>query len=684
MNFNMKKLFLFLAFAGLAGAAQYDVKYIQESATGSKVERTATLTPSRFQWVGATGQYEIVTADSFLTNLGGTTVGKSLFMLTNPGAITFLRINADNSVTARSGVNFLADIGAVPLTGGTLTGHLLFTDNTYDIGASGATRPRTGYFGTSVVSPLFVGNLTGNVNGLTLAGTNGSTLNIGTGGTLGTAAYTAATAYEVPLTFSTGLTRTTNTITVNAAQPGITSLGGLTTALTVPEGGTGRVTGTTAYGLIAAGTTATGAQQTLAAGATTEILVGGGAGALPVWTTANGTGAPVRETNASLTTPNIGVATGSVASIRTATEATDTSCNLVFVTASGTQTLPPVTNTSLTFNSSTAALGASIFAVGNGGVSAPSMVFPNGQGIYVRDTAKKTISFTNGSSLIFEVNTVDSVFNVDQCKLSLNAVSTGVQMYRGTDTDTGPQFLAENDYGLTAGGTQRAGVDTSGFYVGPTGAKTATISNAGAIATAGKITATLTTAQARFAYDGSNYWEPFTASNGAVTFDATGAGAGFTFSDLVIPSAGIRGTATNDNATTGNIGEIVTSTVSSGSAVSMAVSGTAYDVTSISLTAGDWDVSGNVVYNLTGATVTLWTGSFNSTSATHAAAQFLQRSSDATTALTQTAAKGMAVATRRVSVSATTTIYLVASANYSVGSVDAYGFIQARRSAHAK
>lgn len=44
-------------------------------------------------------------------------------------------------------------IGHLPLAGGTLTGHLLFTDNTYDIGASGATRPRTGYFGTSIVAP---------------------------------------------------------------------------------------------------------------------------------------------------------------------------------------------------------------------------------------------------------------------------------------------------------------------------------------------------------------------------------------------------------------------------------------------------------------------------------------------------------------------------------------------------
>lgn len=36
------------------------------------------------------------------------------------------------------------------LAGGTMTGNLLFTDNTLDIGASGATRPRTGYFGTGL------------------------------------------------------------------------------------------------------------------------------------------------------------------------------------------------------------------------------------------------------------------------------------------------------------------------------------------------------------------------------------------------------------------------------------------------------------------------------------------------------------------------------------------------------
>lgn len=91
---------------------------------------------------------------------------------------------------------------------------------------------------------------------------------------------------------------------VQANGSAIYAAGG--TDVPVTDGGTGRSTSTTAYGLIAAGTTATGAHQTLAAGATTEILVGGGASALPVWTTAQGSGAPVRATSPTLVTPALG------------------------------------------------------------------------------------------------------------------------------------------------------------------------------------------------------------------------------------------------------------------------------------------------------------------------------------------------------------------------------------------
>jgi hypothetical protein len=112
-------------------------------------------------------------------------------------------------------------------------------------------------------------------------------------------------------------------------------------ALAVAYGGSGRATGTTAYSLVATGTTATGAQQTLANGATTTILVGGGASALPVWTTATGTGAPVRATTPTLVTPVIGVAS-----------ATSLACP-TFTTSSGAMGFTPAAGSNLNITLST-------------------------------------------------------------------------------------------------------------------------------------------------------------------------------------------------------------------------------------------------------------------------------------------------------------------------------------------
>jgi hypothetical protein len=68
-----------------------------------------TAYSDRLKWDGgSTG----LTAATGRTSLGGTTVGQALFTLTNPGAITFFRGNADNTVSALSATDFKTALGA--------------------------------------------------------------------------------------------------------------------------------------------------------------------------------------------------------------------------------------------------------------------------------------------------------------------------------------------------------------------------------------------------------------------------------------------------------------------------------------------------------------------------------------------------------------------------------------------
>jgi len=140
----------------------------------------------------------------------------------------------------------------------------------------------------------------------------------------------------------------------------------------------------------------------------------------------------------------------------------------------------------------------------------------------------------------------------------------------------------------------------------------------------------------------------------------------------------IPGTTTNDNAAAGKVGEIITATLASGSAISL-TNGTSANVTSISLTAGDWDVNGTVFYVTTGTTVT----------------QALVTDISVTSATTNTApglgsytyfggsftglAKASSTGTSRISISVTTTVYLVVSPSFTVSTATAYGFLRARR-----
>ena len=51
-------------------------------------------------------KYKINGSDLAASDIGATTVGQNILTLSNPGAVTFLRLNADNSVTAQSDDDF--------------------------------------------------------------------------------------------------------------------------------------------------------------------------------------------------------------------------------------------------------------------------------------------------------------------------------------------------------------------------------------------------------------------------------------------------------------------------------------------------------------------------------------------------------------------------------------------------
>lgn len=138
----------------------------------------------------------------------------------------------------------------------------------------------------------------------------------------------------------------------------------------------------------------------------------------------------------------------------------------------------------------------------------------------------------------------------------------------------------------------------------------------------------------------------------------------------------LGGTTTNDNAETGRIGEYVSSNVAAASAVSLA-NNVAKNVTSISLTAGDWDVSGNVVFTMTGScdNVQSWVSTTSATRPTPPnAGAFCEIPGPSTVDST-----ALPTGTIRISVNGTTTVYLSTIVLIVSGTVKAYGFIGARR-----
>lgn len=139
---------------------------------------------------------------------------------------------------------------------------------------------------------------------------------------------------------------------------------------------------------------------------------------------------------------------------------------------------------------------------------------------------------------------------------------------------------------------------------------------------------------------------------------------------------GIKGTTTNDNASAGLVGEYVSSNQTTSVNFPGATSVYANSSMSLSLTAGDWDVSGIVVVLLNGATMSQFQMIVTTTTGGSGTMGV-----DNVRSLPPSAGCGatLAIPSLRFSLSGTTTVYLVLESNYSSGNPVYQGSLHARR-----
>jgi len=173
-------------------------------------------------------------------------------------------------------------------------------------------------------------------------------------------------------------------------------------------------------------------------------------------------------------------------------------------------------------------------------------------------------------------------------------------------------------------------------------------------------------------------WNFFHCDGTNVTTPTLGLGGSAQISGGSNGGVAVTGSNTNDSASAGQVGEFISASVSSGSPASIS-SNIIANVASISLTAGDWDVWGNVgvVFSgVAGSAVLAWISTTSAAVPTDrsnggAFAEIFLTSSSLSLFTTP-------VGMMRLSLGATTTVYLSVDSVFT-GTATAYGFIGARR-----
>jgi len=150
---------------------------------------------------------------------------------------------------------------------------------------------------------------------------------------------------------------------------------------------------------------------------------------------------------------------------------------------------------------------------------------------------------------------------------------------------------------------------------------------------------------------------------GNISFDAPG-------------TKGIIGCDGTIDATTGNVGEYIESVVAN---VNQASSGTFGDLASISLTAGDWDITA-LIYPHGGSNYTVWQIGISTTSGNSTAGLVLGSNRMVIDATIGTSIEQcLAIPNYHLKLTTTTTVYLKSSVTWTTGTAQGDGRLSARR-----
>lgn len=602
---------------------------VNGGALGTPTSGVATNLTGTAAGLSIGGNAATATTATTATNATNTAITNDVATATSvfPTWVTANTGNLSQKVSSTK-LSFVPSTGILTATGfaGPLTGNV--TGN-----ASGSAASFTGSLAGDVTGTQSA-TVVGKINGTSLAGlTTGILKNTTTTGVPSIAV--AGTDYQAPITLTTtgtsgAATFASNTLNIPQYSGGGGTPGGSTTQVQYNNAG--------AFG-----------GATWAYNNSTNALVGTSTATQSFAVGPNGGTNPTFSTNSGVTSAATGIlvtgnAAGSNVTISSTSSATEEAL------------LIKTKNNGSYLNLQN---GSAQLAVSNVNVWQANNNFS--QTFFISGTNSVGYDFTTGSGGLGSATTVNLVriagFNVTYSSAFALGTSANVLINQSTTSSSTAGNTLTNNASL-----QIAGPPITSNNTTTTNAIGLYVSSAAVNAGTGVVT--------------NAYGALINAPTGATNLFALGLGGNLQFT-----SGGILGVTTNSSAAAGIVGEVISSYIAAGSAISLTSPSTS-NVTSISLTAGDWDVSGYVAY-VAGATTTITQfacgiGQTTATLPTPGAGNSLLQEKFATPGIGAfTYVKNLSLC--QISLATTTTIFLVSASTFATSTMTTYGGIWARR-----